>query len=49
MGYWCGVTAIPLGYKTSEFTGFFVWIFLEKIKPVLTCNSDPLVANLLIH
>ena len=25
-----------LGYKTSEFTGFFVLIFLEKIKAALT-------------
>ena len=25
-----------LGYKTSEFTGFFVLIFLKKIKAVLT-------------
>ena len=31
MGYWYGVTAILLIYKTSEFTGFWWEFFLEKI------------------
>ena len=38
-----------LCYKTSEFTGFLVLIFLEKIKAALTWNPAQLVANVLVH
>ena len=38
-----------LGYKTSEFTGFFVLIFLEKIKAALTWNPVQSVANVSVH
>ena len=38
-----------LGYKTSEFAGFFVLIFLKKIKAALTWNPVQSVANLLVH
>ena len=38
-----------LGYKTSEFTVFFVLIFLEKIKDALTSNPVQSVANVSVH
>ena len=38
-----------LCYKTSEFTAFFVLIFLEKIKAALTPNPVHLVANVSVH
>ena len=38
-----------LGFRISEFTGFFVLIFLEKIKAALTWNPVQLVANELVH
>ena len=38
-----------LDYKTCEFTGFFVLIFLEKIKADMTCNPVQSVANVSVH
>ena len=35
--------------KTSEFTGFFVLIFLEKIKAAFTWNPVQSVANVSVH
>ena len=38
-----------LDYKTCEFTGFFVLIFLEKIKADMTCNPVQSMANVSVH
>ena len=38
-----------LGYKTAEFTGIFVLIFLEKIKAALTLNPVQSLTNVLVH
>ena len=35
--------------KTSEFTGFFMLIFPEKIKAALTRNPVQSVANVSVH